>query len=192
MDSDPICIIDTDVKYVTTSDSAPVKSRPLYMKPAFQIPVLLFWIGGMVLGILYDIGVFDVGAESAAEIIEIESLCIRYTTMVEDCTEVPTSLVTLNGCPTYYESDGSVCGTSADKISCMVNTDCTSNIDEVQFNPLDAMCKGYSTIVTSCSKVTAEEIAANTCLIYYQSDGGVCTSNGDSCKVNYKRCDIPV
>jgi len=192
MDSDLVCIVDTTVKYVATSDSAPPPSRPIYMKPAFQISVLLFWIAGIVLGILYDIGVFAVGEETVAEIIEIENLCQRYTTIVEDCTQVPTNLVTLNGCPTYYESDGSVCGTSADKISCLVNLDCTSNINEVQFNPLDAMCKGYSTIVNLCSELTAEEIAQNTCLIYYQPDGGVCVTDGDSCKANYKRCDIPV
>jgi len=192
MDSDTSCIIDAKISYIITDDSDPVPSRPLYMKSSFQITVLLLWLTGMSLGILYDIGMFEVGVETEAEIIEFKTLCKRYRTMVNACTEIPSAMITQNGCPYYYESNGDICGTSITKNSCTVNSKCSPVSNSAEFNALDAMCKGYTTMVSFCSDISEEDIAQNSCLIYYQTDGGVCISDGDSCKANYKRCDIPI
>lgn len=199
---DSACIINPNVKYVVTDDSAQVTSIPVYMKPAFLIPVVLFWLAGIISGILYGLGVFEILAEDATEVTETDALvliapdqsCLVFETLVDDCSEVSAAMIALalNGCETYYEDTGGVCGSSLEsENSCMVNPDCPSTLDNVQFNPTDAMCASYTTVVNFCSDVSDEEIAENSCTIYYQSDGGVCISNGDSCKANYARCDIP-
>jgi len=93
----------------------------------------------------------------------------------------------------YVESTGGVCICFDDsKTKCVVNDDCdkvdTSSLSTVQLDDAeDALCESYSIVVDSCEEVSFEDIAANGCMSYVESTGGVCICFDDSktkCVVN--------
>merc|ERR1719397_787423 len=56
----------------------------------------------------------------------------------------------------------------------------------------DALCESYSIVVDACTDVSVEEIAANGCMSYVESTGGICVCYDDSetlCVVN-DDCDL--
>jgi len=127
-----------------------------------------------------------------------DALCKSYSIVVDKCTEVSIDDIAKNGCMSYVESTGGICICYDDsKTLCIVNDDCdkvdTAGLNLLQLNgATDALCKSYSIVVDACTDVSVDEIAANGCMSYVESTGGICICYDDSktlCIVN-DDCDL--
>merc|ERR1719382_1803601 len=93
----------------------------------------------------------------------------------------------------YVESTGGICVCYDDSETlCVVNDDCdfvdTSVISTLHLDDAeDALCESFSIVVDDCTDVSVEEIAANGCMSYVETTGGICVCYDDSetlCVVN--------
>jgi len=122
-----------------------------------------------------------------------DALCKSYSIVVDACTDVSIEEIAENGCMSYVESTGGICICYDDsKTLCIVNDDC-DKVDTAGLNLLqldgatDALCKSYSIVVDACTDVSVDDIAANGCMSYVESTGGICICYDDSktlCIVN--------
>jgi len=127
-----------------------------------------------------------------------DALCKSYSIVVDACTDVSIEEIAENGCMSYVESTGGICICYDDsKTLCIVNDDC-DKVDTAGLNLLqvdgatDALCISYSIVVDACTDVSVDDIAANGCMSYVESTGGICICYDDSktlCIVN-DDCDL--
>jgi len=127
-----------------------------------------------------------------------DALCMSYSIVVDDCTDVSVEDIAENGCMSYVETTGGICVCYDDsKTLCVVNDDCdlvdVAGLSTIKLDDAtDALCESYSIVVSACTDVSVEDIAENGCMSYVEATGGICVCYDDSkqlCVVN-DDCDL--